>query len=528
MSGLGQGASVRLRPRSAQALRAIMLRLCMLTLSVLAPLVIGVSAASAQPRSRLSAELLQEEHAPRRVIVLPVELYSDHSLAPHETGFQAISPRELRTSLIRSLSRDERWTVEVDELLALITERQAPSVEQSYEAIARQSLRIGVDHFRVFNLAAAIESLHEGLISAARTSLRWQESELLSEGAFMLGLAQMARADQLDQDDRHGAEAAARLAFQAVQRLAPMYRVERDSYPRTVLSVWDSAQAAHTVEQGSAYRLELIEAEWLAQAFSLDAIVNAWVFSSGDRATVHVQLYDTESGRFVYEGQRDSQLESKAVSDTLELELSRAQACVTPRPPPRPQRRQLPEEIYISTLATFSTWLESPVRGSLYAPGFLIGIARPVTEDLMLTFSSSLSFGLPDSDGILLKRIDSVSFALGVSYVFRWQRSRIHFGISPELTRIGRVVATDEYWCRVTGGEVIEFDEFRSCEPRDVEEHGGRWHMGPVLDNAYAYHLSDNFTLHAQIRLGIYIVPFDLSRPVDYPMGLYLGLGHRF
>lgn len=470
----------------------------------------------------------QPPHVPRRVLVHAPVLHADHALDPRRTGLQEVSPRELRGRLARALQREPRWEVADDELLALFAEREAPAVERSLEAVARQGLRIGVDHFRVYNLAAAIESLQAGLESAAQTRLRWEEPELLAEGHFMLGLAHLAAADQANPDERYRHESAARLAFRQVHRLEPNRRIDRDSYPNTVLAVWDRAVADHGLENGRGLGLQREEAAWLAQALGLDNLLHTWIYSSGNHAWVHVQLYDRASGRFVHEASRRTGLEVDAIWEVLDLETSRAEACVPPRAPPSGTRRQLPEELYLTSLFSVGTWLESPARTPFVAPGFHVSAARPLTEDLSLTAGTGFSFGLPDSDGVLIRRLDTLRFSLGLAYVFRWRRSRVHFGVSQELTRVSRVMATREFWCRVTEGEPVSFDDFRACTPDDIEERPGRWQMGAVLEPAYAWSFAGRFTLHAQLRMGVYLVPLDIDLPVDYPLGAEIGVGYRF
>ena len=475
--------------------------------------------------------LEQPPHVPRQVVLLSSpRLYAGAVDAEAPALFRGLSPRGLAETLRQAFRGDARFVLAEEDLTALLAARQKGMTERSLEAVVRQSVRLGIDHYRVGQLAAAAENMQSALQTAERTALRWEEPQLLAEAWWYLALTHLSLWEETNgqvAEERARHQVTARHALRELWRIDPTRRVSADLYPLSVVQIWEEAVQEVLVEQGRGLRLRMDEAAWLAEALGVQTLVYAFVVGDGVRLWSTLQVYDHAGRRFALEETEAVESTQRSVERSLDAAISRALCCLPPVSPPAPIGRQLPEWVYLTVGYSAGLWLESPARRLFPLHGVVASASTPLTQDLSLFAQGGVEVSGQDPDGDLLQRIVSVRSAAGIGYIYRIRRVRLQLQTGLELMRTSEVRATRDFWCKLSGGRAFDFGDGRRCDPSAVTSAPGRWVAGVTLQPAFAWQIAGPFWLHVQLRSSLYAFPLDTTRAVDFPFGLEVGVGYQ-
>lgn len=468
--------------------------------------------------------LPQPDVIPRRTaFVQPFRAYADPTLPVESTGLRDVSLRDLSRTL-ETVYADER-TVLVDFHARALAFDRSPA-QQDLVYLAQQSARIGTEHFRAYNLASAASELRAAIDAYGRTVRAWTHPDEVADVYLALALAELELAAAVP-TEAAAHEARARGALRAMIRLDPTRTLDNHQYPPSVVEAWQSAYLAHFLDDGRALALSTREAEQLATRLGVDQLVWVFLMSDAGGRRVHIQVYDHLQARFVRDETVNAD-QSAGIENSLWSRLSTALACQPlslpePEAPPETERRA----VYLSAGYSAGTYVQRPTARLFYNQGVNVDVAWMYRETFGLYGSVTQWSATRDPDGELLSPLSTTRFALGVVAGVRWDRLRLTVNGAVDVARIGRVEATDAFWCKVSEGEVFVFDDERRCEENQMERTPPSAQGGFAVGLALDARVAGPFWMRAKATTVVPVVPFE-DRTVGVPVGFDVSAMYRF
>lgn len=491
--------------------------------AVLCFLLVGLLSDPVSAQSAL--EVGQPAFVPRSVVVVrPFRVYADPTRPPEETGLRELSIADVERVPRRFTARDPRYHL-VDFTAALLREARTERHEDTLE-IAAQSARLARGHHQAYNLPSAVSELEASLDLYERTTRGWTRPEDVGDAWLTLARVRLELA-QADAENAQVHLAHADAAFRQMIRVNPGRRIDPFEFPASVVEAYHAAYLEHLLDGGAQLRLDASEARRLARIAEADLVIYAFVLTDADGHRLVLQAYDVLDERFVLDEEVEIEPTQAAVSDEIEAALSRLAACQERIPPPVVDEPADRGTLFVSTAFSAGTYTERPTDRLFTNLGAKLSLTFMVRETFGVTFSGTQWTAPRDPDGELLRALETTRGTLGVVAGGRASRGlRVLALAGLDVTRIGRLRATDSFWCKVSEGEPFEFDDVRRCEESDLFDEDPQVQLGLTFGLGTDLNLSGPFWLHLQANTSIYSVPLE-DRRVNFPLSLDIGLTYE-
>lgn len=499
-----------------------MRRVAQLVAALLLALAAG-PAAAAPPRAEVGEPALR----PRTIAVwAPIRHYLVPSAAP-ASSLAEVSLVQVSRALRAQVAADPRHKLIEEEPLTRLLTAQRDEAQSDLRFVATRSAQLGVEYFKQSDLRSAVDQLEEAQSLLERTGLFWSDPTLAVTVWRTLALAELELA-QGAQDGSEGQtlhEAKATAAFKELIRWAPGERFSREDYPAEVVASFERAYLEHLLSLGSDLRVRAAEAKRLATQLGVEELVFAFAISSGDQTVVGLQFFDAASQQFVVD--ETTRVAPAVAADTYSMMLSDALACQPPRFAP-------PDPAGIDTGRTYASagynggyFVDTPTRSPFYTQGASVQVSHMLSENAGLYAGGRFVFGRRDTDGDLLDRVDMARTDFGATFAIRNRRFRLYGNVGVDVAFVGAVTATEDFWCKVTGGEVRTIDAGRACRAGSITKTAAQAQAGLGWTIGGQVLLGGPFWASLDANTVIYMLPFG-ERPFDIPMGGSLQLGYRF
>jgi len=470
----------------------------------------------------------QPEVVPRVTVVLePQRVYADPRLPAMETGLTALSLPSIQHALERALDADPRYEVPSRSATMALLEASREPTRAELDFIARQSARLGIDSFRAWHIATAIDQLDRAVNAFEQTAVPWLDPDVVAETWLHLALAHLERA-RSDGENAARHRARARAAFRAFVRHAPARRLDPSEWPPTVIDAWTEAWVELLVDDGDALAVSAEEAARLAEWLDADQVIDVVALVDADGLRIVVRIWDAVEDRFIVDAVLPTAPSTDEALDVLGTHLSRAIACQPLVAPPEvDDRGDDAGHVYATTGWASSLWLSTVTRRRFLNQGLHLSGAWMFTDNVGLWTEIDVLFSTSDPDGDLVQRVQNVRGTLGATLGARFDGWRVYGATGLEVGRIGRVQATTSFWCKVSEGEVERFDDERACEPGDVVDEPPTTTVGVELRVGAARRIAAAVWLDLGVSTTLLVAPVD-DRVFDFPVGLDLGIAWRF
>ena len=483
----------------------------------------AVPAAAAPPRVEVGEPALR----PRSIAVwAPIRHYRVPSAAP-ASSLAEVSLVQVARSLRAQVEADPRHRLIAEEPLARLLAAQRDEAQSDLRFVASRSVQLGVEYFRQSDLRSAVDQLEEAQSLLERTGLFWTDPTLAVTVWRTLALAELELANNATEGSEGKAfhEAKASAAFKELIRWAPGERFSREDYPEEVVAVFERAYLEHLLGLGSDLRVRAAEARRLANQLGVEELVFAFAISSGSETVVGLQFFDAARQQFVVD---DTQrVAPAAAAEAFSMMLSDALACQPPRFAP-------PDPAGIDTGRTYASagynggyFVDTPTRAPFYTQGASVQLSHMLSENAGLYAGGRFVFGRRDTDGDLLDRVDMARTDFGATFAIRNRRFRLYGNVGVDVAFVGAVTATEDFWCKVTGGEVRAIDAGRGCREGSITKTAAQAQAGLGWTVGGQVLLGGPFWASIDANTAIYMLPFG-DRPFDIPIGGSLQLGYRF
>jgi hypothetical protein len=470
----------------------------------------------------------QPAFTPRRVLVhRPIRVYADPRIPPNEVGMHNVSLVDVQRRLRRVLRADPRTVDAISDLDAWLLQIERDPTLGDLATLARQAARIGISHFRTYQMATAVDEMEAALTTFGRTPLPVSDPGVVAETHFYLALASLELAGLQPSDAaRHAARA--RRSFREVVRLDPTRRITADTFPSAVVDAWHAAYAEHLVDGGASLGLSASEAAWLATRADVDTVLEAFVLVEREQVWLRIRAWSRRRGAYSLDRRLPVRPSEEDVADVLEQALLAHIACEPLLPPPAPLVVDTERgRTIVSVASAAALFLEVPTRTQIAHMGGQLGVSYTVTESFGLGLDTQLLFSQRDGQGDLVRRVDTVRTVASAFAVGRFGRWRIEGGSGLELTRMSSVQATSSFWCRVSGGDPFVFDDLRACRESDVTRTPASTLFGFEVRARAMVRVVGPVWMQTALSGSFYLLPFG-SRTFDFPLSLSLGAAYRF
>lgn len=498
-------------------MRGLSLLLAALLLAVAAP------AVAAPPQTDTGEPNLR----PRTLAVwAPIRHYLVPSSGP-ASRLAEVSLVQVARSLREQVAADPRHRLIPEEPLTRLLAAQRDEAQSDLRFVAARSAQLGVEYFKQSDLRSAVDQLEEAQSLLERTGLFWTDPTLAVTVWRTLALAEL----ELAHDAAPGSEAQtlheakASAAFKELIRWAPGERFSREDYPEEVVALFERAYLEHLLSLGSDLRVRPGEARRLAAQLGVEELVFAFAISSGSDIVVGLQFFDAATQQFVVD--ETTRVAPAEAAERFSLLLSDALACQPPRFAP-------PDPAGVDTGRTYASagynggyFLDTPTRAPFYTQGASVQVSHMFSENAGLYAGGRFVFGRRDTDGDLLDRVDMARSDVGATFAIRNRRFRLYGNVGIDVAFVGAVTATEDFWCKVTGGEVREIDSSRACREGSITQTPAQAQAGLGWTVGGQVLLGGPFWASLDANSVIYMLPFD-ARPFDLPVGGSLQLGYRF
>jgi hypothetical protein len=481
------------------------------------------------PEATAAPGVVVEQPAIRPRIVAtwgPIRHYAPPGPA-RASALHEVSHVRLLRSLETSVTADARHRLAPELPAEVILRAARTPVQEDLRSLAARSVSLGMEYYRQYNLRSAIDQLEDAVALLMRTTLPWSDPAEVAEVWRTIGLAYLERAES-DPDRASNLEARALAAFREMIRWQPSGAIDDSSYPVEVVSAYERAYLDHMLSGGSDLRLRLDEARRLSEMLGVDDLVYAFTLATDDeRLHVGLQYYDARAGAFIVDELRPVTDDESVVEDTLSELVSDALAC---QPLRRVETRNPNDDtghLYVSNGYAGTYFLETPTRQPFYIQGFGLRATWFFNEYAGLSAGGQFVFGRRDPDGDLLRRVDTARADVSAAFQLRWSRVRVHGTFGVNAAFLGSVEATEDFWCKVTGGEARMLDPSRRCPGSAITGTPAQSQLGLSWTAFVGARLFGPFWLDIGGDFTAYMLPFE-ERPFDLPVGVVTALTYRF
>lgn len=502
-------------------------RAALLSVVVCFFITIAVSLGSPAHAQALLPATSQPDILAQRVVVVDfLPVFSDPAIPAREAGFQEVSMVQLVDAVREQLGRDPRFDVPTASFAQQLLGYQRASEQQDLLAMADQGLRLGMGSFRNFNLPTAIDELQGAVESYSAVGALWLRQHDIAEAWLYIALAEL----ELSSRETNAAAvhaARARAAFREMIRRDPGVRLSADTFPDSVVEAFEEAYAELLFASDIPAGLNATEAQWIAERLNADVVMGLHAVVDPTGRYLQIQIWDSATSRFSFQEKIPCDGNEEATMAALAMSISRFQACHPVVLRPEEEDRNEAGHLYTSLSFQSGVFLQGPTRRNFANVGVAVNNTYMATQILGIFGSAGFLFSLPDPEGDLVNRVDTIRAALGTIAAGRFGRWRVYAGGGLELLRIAPVRATRSYWCKVSNGEVVQFDEGRECLEEDVVDLPSQLQLGVEFRAGGGVQLTGPLWLQAGLSTTLYVTPTN-DRTLDFPMSADMGLALRF
>jgi hypothetical protein len=126
----------------------------------------------------------------------------------------------------------------------------------------------------------------------------------------------------------------------------------------------------------------------------------------------------------------------------------------------------------------------------------------------------------------LLEGFSSFRTALGGAFSLRFGWLRLFLGLGAEFNRVEGFRATNDFWCKVTGGDFGRFGTDQDCLPNiEVTAQEARVLIGPFVMPGGAVDVVGPFAGYFLVNFAFYVTE---TADLDFPIAAEAGIEYRF
>jgi len=461
---------------------------------------------------------------PYRVAVLsPAPVFSDPTVDSATIRTPNLSYPAMLRELEQLLEADPRFEVVSDEAVRVAMSARVEQARSEYIDLLRDN---GIEQFGFYEIESAIDTLEQAVAQYAEAHAGLTRPREVATAYEYLARAYLERAG-IDPARATQSLTSARLAFKEMIRLDPTADMSPGLFPEPVVELFREVYIELMHDDGRELRLRRAGAAQFASLQALDYVIAPYFLrdSGGVRMVVHVYDAELEAAAFA---DVTRLVDDTALSrDRVSRAGSRFVACVALRREPLPPEQAVDAgALFLSAGWGFTFYGDKPTDEQFLNQGVALMLDYHFTENLGVYARSAVLFGSRDADGDLLDGFTSVRSSLGLmlSARYRWLRTWLGTGI--EINRVGGFDATENFWCKVTGGRVLSFDGLGArCRPGDINSVDARTLMGAFLMPGLSFDIAPPFGLYLNGNFGFYLSD---SAHVDFPLSGEAGIEYRF
>ena len=483
-------------------------------------LVIGVLGVLAIPHAALG----QPVDPYLSTVLGPARVYSDPTAAAAQIRTPRLSYPALVRELGLTLEHDPRFAV-LDEEDLLAAARTAPAHEMiEYVHVLRDR---GIEEFGLFEIDSAIDSLETAIRRYEEAGASITRPRDLATAYEYLARALIERANiATDGERRSNALASARHAFKALILLNPNAEIREGLFPQEVVTLFREVYIGLLFDDGISLGLTSDSARSLIAQIDLDYVFHPYFIRDASGVRLVLQIFDRSASE-VFRAVVPLTADTATSVERVNRIASKFVACIPLRretiPGPAPVDAG---HLFLQAGWGFTYYGVRPTDKQFINQGISVSLDYLLTENFGFFGRGSVLFGERDSDGDLLAGFTSVRATLGLMLSMRFNWLRIWFGTGVEFNRVGSFQATEDFWCKVSNGNLNTYEAGRDCRSAEVIRVDPRNLFGAYLMPGLSFDVISPFSLYLNGNFGFYLS--DNANDVDFPLSGEGGIEYRF
>jgi len=317
----------------------------------------------------------------------------------------------------------------------------------------------------------------------------------------------------------------AQTALRNLVRHAPDIVLDPERQPEDRVATYTEARRSFlTIAELRQHTRE--DADSLASALHVDFVLFPRIVQNETgELTFELDIYDHSQDRMEYPTvslpqTADRDLTERAV-DRIDAMLSRFTSCIEPKPLPIPEQEGEAGRVYLDTGFAYYVFLESPTTSPFDNIGAMFAVTYMFTDNLSVAGRFGLAFSGGDKESDLRSTFNTFrgNISLGVSADFEWIRPYFYSGI--EVAQPTAFIVTNNQTCKIFDVD----DEF--CPPGAVHSFDIDALTGLSAAAGFAIGIDPVFVT-TEASFAFYVLPTDIGKDLNFPIGFDLGLEYRF
>ena len=473
-----------------------------------------------------ATEVWAQDVWPYRIGVLgPRRVYTDPTLDADEVRTPNLAYGALSGEIFRLLNQDYRFQAMPENDLREAGLR-AVVLHQDTLGLADSLRGDGIEQFGEYELDSAIYSLRSALERYAAAQASQTDPEAVALAHMYLARALLEQANS-DEENRDYLSMLARENFEEMIRLDSNLNFRAGLYPEHVVALFRQAYLALLENNGMRLGLHTSVAETHVNRHMLDYLVYPYIIRTGGGIQLVVQVFDVETGSFdVFWEVIELTSETRTSIERVNRLISRFVACVpVRRNPPPPVVGGDAQHLFLQAGWSAAAYGSKPTAEQFLNQGIVLSLDYHFTDNFAVLARATMLFGSRDPAGNLLDGFNSIRSALGVAFSFRFGLLRLSLATGIELNRVSGFEATDEFWCKVSDGELGTFGS-SDCIDEELSTQPPGLLVGPFIMPGFSFEIFSPFSLFLNGTFAFYLSDSDTE--IDFPLGGEVGIEYRF
>ena len=376
-------------------------------------------------------------------------------------------------------------------------------------SLTKETLELGIDQYRNLRVKDAVRTLERARKLLHKKLIDFYDPKMAADLYLQMGIC-LVELEKLDE---------ARLAFARMFFYEPTRRFERGFYTRRVEETLGSAITdLNAVIPIGAPGMETNFLRNLKTRGQLDQLVTL-VARGNTNTEVELRIYDLNRTIATHSQKISRRAEGRLDEEQLGRFISRYIACEVFDRVTQSAYQKRYRSGFIETHVGYHTYARTPTRDIFHSLSVGIRAAKGVARNVAFYGDLAILSSFQDRHRDLANRLVSLRAITGVEYRTNWRRFTFFFSPGVEANLVPTFTVYTYANCKFFGAE------HPLCNPNNIKEMKSELLFGLHAGVGLRYHPTRNVFFSLRISGGVYLLPVDENKKLDFPITAMTGLG---
>ena len=443
---------------------------------------------------------------PKRIAIMPIRITPDTNTDLF-TPVSRQAELEARAQINRALKQQPE--LETRDWSEIKKQLEKSAGFKDALRVMDANIALGIDQYRNLRVDEAVKTLERARLWMHEKLIDLYDPKMASKLYLNLGIC-LVEQGKID---------AARMAFARMFYYEPNRRFEKGFHPpnieKTLISAISILNASMPIGAPS---MEISFLKKLKKKTKLDQVVTL-LLRGADSPNIELRIYDLNRNMPSQFETLTHTLEKGVDPDALNRFLSRYIACeVFDRLTPSAFKKRYNKNS-IETYTGYHTYARTPSRDIFHSMAAGIRAGRGTGKNFALFADLSILSSFQDRHRDLANRLVSLRMILGADFRTQWRR--LTFSLSPglETNLIPDFTVYTSSNCKFFGAT------HPLCQPKNIKAMKSGALVGLNGSFGVRYNPTKSLFLALRASVGVYLLPANINKELDFPLTVTLGLG---